>query len=49
MFTTFYRAQNTSEHGRFCKNEVEPRNLNDDLRNTAGYSKEVRKATLDKI
>ena len=45
----FTEQRTLQQHGRYCKNEVEPGNLIDDLRNTGGYSQDIRKATLEKF
>ena len=37
------------QHAWYCKNEVEPGNLIDTLRDTGGYSQEVRKATIKRM
>ena len=37
------------QHACYCKNEVEPGNLIDALRDTGGYSQEVRKATIKRM
>ena len=42
----FMEERSLQQHAFHCKNEVEPGNLIDALRDTGGYSKEVRKATI---
>ena len=45
----FNEQRTLQQHQWYCKNEVEPKNLIDDLRNTGGYSMEVRKARYKSI
>ena len=45
----FTEQRTLDQHKWYCKNEVEPGDLIDALRDTGGYSKEVKKARLDRI
>ena len=45
----FTEQRTFQQHKRYCKNEVKPGNLIDDLRIIGGYSKEVRKARYDRV
>ena len=45
----FTEQRTLIQHKWYCKTEVEPGNLIDALRDTGGYSKEVREARWDKI
>ena len=42
----FMEVRSLQQHAFYCKNEIEHGNLIDALRDTGGYSKEVRKATI---
>ena len=45
----FAEQRTFQQHLLYCTKEVESGNLIDALRSTGGYSKEIRKASLDRI
>ena len=46
-FLKHFKEQNTlQQHRWYCKNEVEPENLIDQLRVTGGFSKHIRNLTI---
>ena len=44
----FTEQKTLQQHRLYCKNEVDPENLIDQLRVTGGYSKHIRNSTIER-